>query len=108
MSLKAANVGFSYQPGREVLSRVSLFLRPGAVTAILGPNGAGKSTLLRLLLGVLTPTSGGITLDGLEVSTTPHRHRARRIAYIPQRTSPAFGYTVTECIRMGRLAHGLH
>lgn len=107
MPIAASELGFAYVPRRAVLSGVSLTLRAGALTAIVGPNGAGKSTLLRLLLGVLRPTAGRVSLDDQEVWSMPHRARARRIAYIPQRTSPAFGFTVAQCVRMGRLAHGL-
>src|ERR1043165_1052701 len=105
MSIEATSVGFAYSPGRTVLSEVSLRIRGGAVTAIVGPNGAGKSTLLRVMLGVLKPGAGRVTLGRREVWSIPHRERARRIAYIPQKTSPAFGYTVDQCVRMGRLAH---
>jgi iron complex transport system ATP-binding protein len=105
--LSASDIAFHYHPSRPVLDSISLAPRPGAITAIVGPNGAGKSTLLRLLLGVLSPTRGRITLDKADIASLPARVRARRMAYIPQKTSPAFGFTVRECIRMGRLASDL-
>jgi len=105
--LTASDIAFHYHPSRPVLDSISLSPRPAAITAIVGPNGAGKSTLLRLLLGVLTPTRGRITLDNTDLSSLSAKTRARRIAYIPQRSSPAFGFTVHECIRMGRLASEL-
>lgn len=107
MSLTATDVSFHYHPSRPVLDAISLSPRLGATTSIVGPNGAGKSTLLRLLLGVLTPTRGRITLDNADIATLPARVRARRMAYIPQKASPAFGFTVKECIRMGRLSSEL-
>ncbi len=109
MSLSATDLAFHYppHPARPVLDSITLSPRPGAITAIIGPNGAGKSTLLRLLLGVLTPTRGRITLDNADLSTLPPRIRARRMAYIPQKSSAAFGFTVSECIRMGRVASEL-
>ena len=49
---------------REVLSEVSLSVAPGERVALLGHNGAGKSTLVRLVLGLLRPTCGQISVDG--------------------------------------------
>ncbi len=106
MTLELKEVGFEYESGRRVLSGVTHGFRAGAVTGVVGPNGAGKSTLLRLLLGVLRPTSGRAVLDGRDVSGMAARERARRMAYIPQRTTPTFGFSVRECVGMGRLAWG--
>jgi iron complex transport system ATP-binding protein len=106
MSLRAEGVEFGYVPGRAVLRGVSCALDGGRVTAIVGPNAAGKSTLLRLLLGTLRAWSGRVTLDGRDVPGLPYRERARRIAYIAQRSSVAFAFTVREVVRMGRFAAG--
>lgn len=72
----------------------------------MGPNGSGKSTLLRILLGLLTPESGDVTLLG--------EHPGRlsnpgRLGYVPQRArfAPDLPSTVTEVVATGRLArHG--
>jgi ATP-binding cassette subfamily B protein len=62
------DVGYRYPAGDdEVLHAVSLTLRPGRVVAVVGPNGAGKSTLAKLLCGLLAPTSGRISWDGIDV-----------------------------------------
>src|SRR5947209_1140597 len=50
--------------GREVFRDVSFSLRAGEALTVTGPNGAGKSSLLRLLIGLVSPTSGGIELIG--------------------------------------------
>lgn len=101
MSLAFEQVGFAYGD-KPVLGGVSCEFAPGAITAILGPNGAGKTTLLRLGLGVLTPGDGRVTLDGIEVRSMPHRHRAARIAYIAQRPSVSFAFCVGQVVAMGR------
>jgi len=102
MPLQAADLAFSYAPSRPILHNLSFSLQPGSVCALVGPNGAGKSTLLRLLLGVLTPTRGQISLDGQPLQSFSHRQRAQRIAYVPQRTSLAFAFTIREFVRLGR------
>jgi iron complex transport system ATP-binding protein len=104
VSLEASDLSFAYRAGPPVLDGLSFGPRSGAVTGVIGPNGSGKSTLLRLLLGVERPTRGRATLDGTDIASIPVRDRAKRIAFIPQKTSPAFGFTVRECIRMGRLS----
>lgn len=55
--------------GKTAVDGISLTVPRGAVYAFLGPNGAGKSTSIRMLLGLLTPTSGSLTLFGRSLST---------------------------------------
>jgi ABC-2 type transport system ATP-binding protein len=64
------------------LQGVSLELRAG-MFGLLGPNGAGKSTLMKILAGLLEPTSGSVTLDGVDVLSEPER-LWERLGYLPQ------------------------
>lgn len=66
------------------VDRLSLTLKPG-VTGLLGSNGAGKTTLMRMIVGVLAPDSGEITLDGMPVTDEAYRDI---LGYLPQE----FGY----------------
>lgn len=84
---------------------VSLAAPRGRMTAIVGPNGSGKSTLVRALLGLLPLESGSITLDGESIATLEPRDRARRVAVVPQRESPAFPLPVRELVALGRRPH---
>ncbi len=64
--LSVSDLAFSYAEGPVALDGVSLELAPGEALGIVGANGAGKSTLLLLLAGVLSPSRGRFTLDGME------------------------------------------
>lgn len=111
MLISARNLSFAYAPrawsppGRPVVRDVSLDVSSSARLGILGPNGSGKTTLLKLLAGVLAPTAGSVTLDGIALSRLSRRAVARRIAMVPQNTHPAFDYTVLELALMGRYPH---
>lgn len=65
-----------YGPTAAV-SNLTFTVRPGQVTGFLGPNGAGKTTTLRMLLGLIEPTAGTATLQGL-----PFRHHARGLRHV--------------------------
>ena len=106
MSLQADSVAFAYRPDRPVLRSVTAEFPAGALTAIVGPNGAGKSTLLRLLAGLGRPGAGRVTLGGRDVCGLSARAAAGRIAYLPQRPTVAFAFTVGQVVRLGRYAVG--
>ncbi|MET7407313.1 ABC transporter ATP-binding protein [Streptomyces parvulus] len=91
--------------GRPILDGVELGLRPGAMTGLLGPNGSGKSTLLRLLAGVLTPTSGVVTLDGRPLDRLGRREVARRVAVVEQQADTLVEVSVRDVVRLGRIPH---
>lgn len=89
----------------DVLSGVSLTVRPGEITCILGANGAGKSTLIRAILS-LTPSRGGrIFHDGVDITGWPtHRIVSRGIACIPEGRKVFPKMTVRENLLMGAYA----
>jgi iron complex transport system ATP-binding protein len=93
----------TYTPNNTlILKDVSLDVTPGQCIGILGPNGAGKSTLLRIIAAVLSASTGTVLLDGLLVGHWPARERARRLAFVPQRTSQTLPFRVRELVLMGR------
>src|SRR5437879_3876332 len=74
---------------------VSFRLHEGETLALLGPNGSGKSTILRCLAGLMFPTSGAITIMGLD----PRVSGARRcFSYLPQRVTFAENLTAREVV----------
>ncbi|MFI9270342.1 ABC transporter ATP-binding protein [Kitasatospora sp. NPDC052896] len=94
-------VGFAYRTGRQVLPAFDLTLAAGRTTAVVGATGAGKSTLAKLLARFYDPSTGRITLDGVdlrELSTTELR---RGVVMVTQE-SFLFSGTVAENIEIGR------
>ncbi|GAA4799849.1 ABC transporter ATP-binding protein [Streptomyces ziwulingensis] len=91
--------------GRIVVDGVTLAPRPGETVGLLGPNGSGKSTLLRLLAGVLHPSAGVVTLDGLVLDRVGRRVAARRIATVEQQVHTQTELTVRDVVALGRIPH---
>lgn len=105
MPLTAANLTHRFQQRQpsapSVLDGVTCSLKPGTITAIVGPNGAGKTTLIRILAGLLTPTEGTVELAGTPIATITAPARAKQLAYLPQRPSLAFAFSVRTVVSFG-------
>ena len=97
--LRADNLRKSYKK-RVVVSDVSLSVESGEVVGLLGPNGAGKTTCFYMIVGLVPLDSGGIALDGKDVSRLPIYRRSRMgLAYLPQEASIFRKFTVAENIQ---------
>ncbi len=93
--LQTAEISKTYR-GRKVVDNVSLWVKQGEVVGLLGPNGAGKTTSFYMIVGLISPDSGRVTLtdpmangEGAEdITDMPMYQRARRgISYLPQEAS---------------------
>ena len=73
----------TYATGHTALRDVSLDIRRGEILALLGPNGAGKTTLISIICGLVTPTSGRVTVDGADI-VTDYRKARSKIGLVPQ------------------------
>jgi lipopolysaccharide export system ATP-binding protein len=73
---------------RTVVDDVNVAVRQGEIVALLGPNGAGKTTTFYMIVGLISPDSGHITIDGSDISMLPMYKRARAgIGYLAQEPS---------------------
>ena len=98
-TLRTTNLTKSYGR-RTVVNRVSLDVRSGEVVGLLGPNGAGKTTTFYMTVGLTSPDSGSVLLNGADVTRDPMYVRARKgIGYLPQEPSIFRGLTVEQNIR---------
>ena len=85
--------------GRKVVDAVSMEVKSGEVVGLLGPNGAGKTSTFFMVLGLLQPDAGKISLDGEDISHLPIYRRARLgLQYLPQEPSVFRKLTVAENI----------
>jgi lipopolysaccharide export system ATP-binding protein len=84
---------------RPVVRNVSISVKRGEAVGLLGPNGAGKTTTFYMIVGLIAPDSGNISVDGLEISSLPMYRRARLgIGYLPQEASIFRGLNVEQNI----------
>jgi ABC-2 type transport system ATP-binding protein len=84
--IRVANLSKTYASGFKALKDINLEIRQGEIFALLGPNGAGKTTLISTICGIVNPTSGTITVDGMDIAADYRSVRAL-IGLVPQELS---------------------
>jgi iron complex transport system ATP-binding protein len=104
MQLKIKDLEFKY-PSVSVLENICMELFSGEMLAIVGKNGAGKSTLLKCINRILEPQNGSILIDEEEITRMKRKDIAKKVAYLPQKTSHTFPITVFDVVLMGRYPH---
>lgn len=85
-----------------VLDNIIATIPRGGITSIIGPNGAGKSTLLSIIGRLLTPDSGDVSVNGLDVSTTKSETLAKYLSILRQENQFNSRLTVEELVGFGR------
>ncbi|WFU75100.1 ABC transporter ATP-binding protein [Bradyrhizobium sp. CB2312] len=101
LRIEGLSAGYSAKP---VLNNVSINVGAGEFVAIVGPNGAGKTTLFKTISGIVKPSGGGITFDGVDLLAVPPPQRAHLgIAHVPEGRQVFPSLTVMENLEMGAM-----
>ncbi|WP_409565496.1 ABC transporter ATP-binding protein [Methylobacterium sp. J-001] len=96
----------TYTSGFTALSEIDLRIERGEIFALLGPNGAGKSTLINIVCGIVTPSSGTVTVDGHDIAAD-YRAARRAIGLVPQELTTDAFETVLNTVSFSRGLFGL-
>lgn len=90
---------------RQIVEQLNIEVPDGQITALVGANGSGKSTILKSMARILSPSSGGVYLDGKLIHKQPTKEVAKQLALLPQNPTAPEGLTVRELISYGRYPH---
>ena len=93
-----SHITHSYSSRSKAVDDVCAKLEGHRITGLLGANGAGKSTLMNIICGVLTPTSGDVTINGYSILTDPVNAK-RQIGFLPQKPPLLQDLTIEEYLR---------
>ena len=96
------DVSFEYKKGEPVLKHFNLKVMPGETIALVGATGAGKSTIANLFCHFYTPTSGSLSMGGLDYKNIPQKWICDNLGYVLQ-TPYLFTGSIMENIRYGNL-----
>lgn len=87
LDIKFNNVSFHYEKGENILENISLIIKDKENITFVGRTGAGKTTLFKLILGLVEPNKGKITLGQVKVSEIPNKEKRKIFGYVEQQFS---------------------
>jgi ABC-2 type transport system ATP-binding protein len=99
------NLSKIYDNGFDALKKINLNVKQGEILAMLGPNGAGKTTLISIICGIVTPSSGTVTVDGFDI-IKDYRETRSRIGMVPQELHLESFETVFDTVSYSRGLYG--
>ena len=102
LEISMEDMSFSYQEGETVIGSAAFHASPGEIVALVGPSGEGKTTMVRLMLGLVRPDLGHVSLKAADGSTVDANADSRRFfSYVPQGNT-IFSGTIAENLRLVR------
>lgn len=78
------HISFQYEEGTNILQDINLSLKPNEKVTFVGRTGVGKTTLFKLIMGLLGPTKGSITINGIDVYEIPNSEKRKLFGYVDQ------------------------
>ncbi|MGP1609170.1 MAG: ABC transporter ATP-binding protein [Burkholderiales bacterium] len=99
--IKIEKLSKVYASGFKALNNINLEIREGEIIALLGPNGAGKTTLISIICGIVTATSGTVTIGGYDI-VKDYRAARSLIGLVPQELATDAFETVSATMRLSR------
>lgn len=103
MFFEVNGISFSYG-ARQILENISFTVERDSIVSILGPNGVGKTTLIRCINKVLTPDTGTVLIEQVDLHEMSKRDIAKNIGYVAQKSEPS-RTTVFDSVLLGRKPH---
>ena len=94
-----------YDNGFNALKKINLNVKEGEIFAMLGPNGAGKTTLISIICGIVTPSSGTVTVDSFDI-IKDYRETRSRIGMVPQELNLESFETIFDTVSYSRGLYG--
>src|SRR3954463_9914579 len=99
--ISVSRLSKTYATGFKALAEVDLGIERGEILALLGPNGAGKTTLISIVCGIVTPSSGTVTVDGHDI-IADYRKTRSLIGLVPQELTTDAFETVWDTVSFSR------
>jgi ABC-2 type transport system ATP-binding protein len=99
--ISISNLSKTYEGGFQALKQVNLDIQEGEILALLGPNGAGKTTLISVICGLVSPTSGTVSVGGFDI-IDDYRQTRSQIGLVPQELTLSAFEKVWDTLRFSR------
>jgi len=104
MKLEVKELEFGYGD-TAILKGITFEAEGPTFVSIIGPNGVGKSTLIHCINRILTPGSGCVLVDGMDVADMSQKERAKLMGYVPYSSATSFPMSVADTVMLGRYPH---
>lgn len=105
VSVSIREVELGYSPSNPLVPKFSVDANLGELIALVGRNGIGKSTLLRSIIGLQSPLTGEILIEGVRSSVLVRKQRAKALSYVPADPVRVANLFIRDFVAVGRFPH---